>query len=123
MHGEQRSPLAFRIIVGRGNDAEDVNEATTRIAEAVGQLRAFALHRLADRFFETSLNTMPNESRARISVNPNVHFGKACVTGTRISVRDVLELLQVGRSLEAITTDYYPDLEKADVRACVEYAD
>ena len=123
MHVEQRAHSSIRISVGRSHTSDEIAEATRRIAKAADSLRAFALHRLADRFFETSLNTMPNESRARISVNPNVHFGKACVTGTRISVRDVLELLQVGRSLEAITTDYYPDLEKADVRACVEYAD
>jgi len=65
---------------------------------------------------------MSNEPRARISVNRNVHFGKPCVTGTRIPVRDVLQLLQAGRSLEAITTDYYPDLEESDVQACVQYA-
>ncbi|WP_084696327.1 DUF433 domain-containing protein [Salisaeta longa] len=65
---------------------------------------------------------MSNEPRTRISVNPNVHFGKPCVTGTRIPVRDVLELLRAGRSLDAITTHYYPVLEKADVQACVQYA-
>ena len=65
---------------------------------------------------------MSNEPRARISVNPNVHFGKPCVTGTRIPIQDILELLQAGRSLEAITVDYYPDLEESDVQACVQYA-
>jgi uncharacterized protein (DUF433 family) len=29
---------------------------------------------------------------------------------------------RAGRSFEAITTDYYPDLEEADVQACVQYA-
>lgn len=65
---------------------------------------------------------MPNEPEARISVDPNVHVGKPCVAGTRIPVRDVLELLRAGHSFEAITTDYYPDLEEADVQACVQYA-
>lgn len=43
------------------------------------------------------------------------------MAGTRIPVPDVLELLQAGRSFEAITTDY-SDLEEADVQACVQYA-
>ncbi|MFH0821617.1 MAG: DUF433 domain-containing protein [Pseudomonadota bacterium] len=30
----------------------------------------------------------------RITVNPNVHFGKPCVAGTRIPVRNVLELVR-----------------------------
>lgn len=65
---------------------------------------------------------MPNESDARISVDPAIHFGKPCVAETRIPVRDVLELLRAGHSFEQITTDYYPDLETADVQACVQYA-
>lgn len=62
------------------------------------------------------------QPEARIAVDPNVHFGKPCVAGTRIPVRDVLELLQAGHSFETIVTDYYPDLEEADVQACVQYA-
>jgi uncharacterized protein (DUF433 family) len=65
---------------------------------------------------------MPEQAQKRISVHPNVHFGKPCVAGTRIPVRDVLELLKAGHSPDVIVTDYYPDLEKADVEACVQYA-
>ena len=68
------------------------------------------------------METRSGESEPRISVDPNVHFGKPCVAGTRIPVRDVLELLRAGRSVEAVTTDYYPDLEDADVQACAQYA-
>jgi hypothetical protein len=32
----------------------------------------------------------------RISVNPKIHFGKPCITGTRIRVDHVLELLDEG---------------------------
>lgn len=60
--------------------------------------------------------------RDRIQVNPNVHFGKPCVTGTRIPVQDVLELVREGIPFEKIIADYYPDLEFEDVRACVDYA-
>ncbi|WP_232214477.1 DUF433 domain-containing protein [Rubidibacter lacunae] len=44
----------------------------------------------------------------RIAVDPQVHVGKPCGAGTRISVQRVLELLAVGVSAEAIARDYYP---------------
>ena len=34
----------------------------------------------------------------------------------------MVELLRAGRSVEAITTEYYPNLEAADVQACAQYA-
>lgn len=58
----------------------------------------------------------------RIAVNPNVHFGKPCVAGTRITVANVLELLDQGLSFKEIVENYYPDLEVEDVRACLRYA-
>lgn len=58
----------------------------------------------------------------RISVNPNIHFGKPCVAGTRITVQNVLELLNEGLTFDGITQDYYPDLEVEDIKACLDYA-
>jgi len=58
----------------------------------------------------------------RIAVNPRVHFGKPCVSGTRITVQSVLELVREGITVEEIRRDYYPDLSPEDVRACVQYA-
>ena len=58
----------------------------------------------------------------RITVNPNIHFGKPCVAGTRIPVQDVLELVQEGLSFAEITRDYYSDLSADDIRACIQYA-
>jgi uncharacterized protein (DUF433 family) len=58
----------------------------------------------------------------RIEVNPQVHFGKPCVAGTRITVVDVLELVSQGISFEQIIRDYYPDLVADDIRACLRYA-
>ncbi len=60
--------------------------------------------------------------RQRIEVNPSVHFGKPCVAGTRIPVVNVLELVREGIPFEEIVKDHYPDLEVADVRACIQYA-
>ena len=58
----------------------------------------------------------------KISVNPNIHFGKPCITGTRIPVKDVLELVQEGLSFDGIIQDYYPNIDPDDIRACIQYA-
>ncbi len=58
----------------------------------------------------------------RITVNPNIHFGKPCVAGTRIPVQDVLELVRDGIGFDKIIQDYYPELKIEDIRACIQYA-
>jgi uncharacterized protein (DUF433 family) len=58
----------------------------------------------------------------RISVNSQIHFGKPCITGTRITVQSVLELLNEGLSFQLIIQDYYPELQVEDIRACLQYA-
>lgn len=60
--------------------------------------------------------------KERIAVNPNIHFGKPCVAGTRIPVQTVLELVRDGLTFAEIIQDYYPDLEIEDIRACLQYA-
>jgi uncharacterized protein (DUF433 family) len=62
------------------------------------------------------------EVRDRIEIDPNVHFGKPYVTGTRIPVQSVLELVSEGLSFAKIIEDYYPEMEVKDIRACVRYA-
>lgn len=59
--------------------------------------------------------------RERIEVNPNIHFGKPCVAGTRIPVQNVLELVREGIPFEEIIQDYYPDLQIEDIRACIQF--
>ena len=58
----------------------------------------------------------------RITARPQIHFGKPCVAGTRITVQSVLELVREGVSADDIRRDYYPDLSTDDIRACVQYA-
>lgn len=58
----------------------------------------------------------------RISVHPQVHFGKPCVAGTRIPVQAVLELVREGTAFCDIIKDYYTDLQPEDIRACIQYA-
>lgn len=60
--------------------------------------------------------------KERIVVNPNVHFGKPCVAGTRVTVQNVLELIREGLSFAEIIQDYYPELAVEDIRACIQYA-
>ena len=58
----------------------------------------------------------------RISVDPKVCHGQPCIKGTRIMVYLVLELLESGLSSEQIIKEYYPQLTKEDVEACLHYA-
>jgi uncharacterized protein (DUF433 family) len=57
-----------------------------------------------------------------ISIDPKIYFGKPCVTGTRIPVQGVLELIREGIGFDQIIRDYYPDLTEPDIRACIQYA-
>ena len=60
--------------------------------------------------------------KERIVVDPNIHFGKPCLAGTRITVLSVLELVCEGISFEEIIKNYYPDLQVEDIRARVRCA-
>ena len=59
---------------------------------------------------------------SRIQVSPAIHFGKPCLSGTRVPVQAVLELVREAIPFEAIIRDYYPELELEDIKACVQYA-
>lgn len=58
----------------------------------------------------------------RITVHPDIHFGKPCIAGTRITVQSVLELLNEDLSFADIIEDYYLELTEDDIRACLRYA-
>ena len=58
----------------------------------------------------------------RITIDSEIHFGKPCIEGTRITVQSVLELLNEGLSFKEITQNYYPELEDEDIRASIQYA-
>jgi uncharacterized protein (DUF433 family) len=58
----------------------------------------------------------------RIVIDPEVHFGKPRIAGTRIPVEDVLELIQENIPFNEIIRKYYPDLDIEDINACVRYA-
>lgn len=56
----------------------------------------------------------------RISVNPNICFGKPCVRGTRIWVSLILDFLASGETIEDILREY-PHLEREDILAAIAY--
>jgi len=59
--------------------------------------------------------------RTRITTDPAVCHGKACIKGTRIMVSVVLDNLAAGQSPEEIMK-LYPTLRREDVAAAVAYA-
>jgi uncharacterized protein (DUF433 family) len=59
--------------------------------------------------------------RDRISVDPQICHGKACIKGTRIMVSVILDNLAAGETPESILKSY-PSLKAEDVQAAVAYA-
>jgi uncharacterized protein (DUF433 family) len=58
--------------------------------------------------------------RDRITVNPAVCHGKACIRGTRVMVSVILDNLAAGESHEEIMSGYH--VEREDVQAAINYA-
>ncbi|MDZ4840978.1 MAG: DUF433 domain-containing protein [Hyphomicrobium aestuarii] len=57
----------------------------------------------------------------RISINPDICFGKPCIKGTRIWVSLILDFLASGDT-EADILAAYPVLQAEDIRAAIAYA-
>jgi uncharacterized protein (DUF433 family) len=57
----------------------------------------------------------------RISVDPQIAHGQACVKGTRIPVHQVVKMLAHGDSIDDLLREY-PNLTHEDILACLEYA-
>ena len=56
----------------------------------------------------------------RISIDPNVCFGKPCIKGTRIWVSLILDFMAGGETQDAILAAY-PQLKPEDIRAAIAY--
>ncbi|MHB8575684.1 MAG: DUF433 domain-containing protein [Dehalococcoidia bacterium] len=56
----------------------------------------------------------------RISIDPNICFGKPCIRGHRLWVSLILDFLAGGWSM-ADLLENYPGIEEADVLACIAY--
>ena len=70
---------------------------------------------------EAGMLTVRGSNLHRITIDPNVRFGKPCIRGHRITVQEVLEWLSSGASQEQILADY-PQLELEDFLAVYDYA-
>jgi uncharacterized protein (DUF433 family) len=57
----------------------------------------------------------------RITFNPNLMGGRACIRGMRITVSLVVNLVANGMSTAEIVREY-PDLDPEDVRQALSYA-
>jgi uncharacterized protein (DUF433 family) len=57
----------------------------------------------------------------RISVDPAICHGKACIKGTRIMVSVVLDNLAAGLTADEILTSY-PSLGRDSIQAAIAYA-
>jgi uncharacterized protein (DUF433 family) len=58
---------------------------------------------------------------ARIAIDPTICGGRPIVSGTRVRVSDVLEMLAEGATEAEIVADY-PYVAVEDIRACLAYA-
>ena len=57
----------------------------------------------------------------RITIDPGVMGGKACIRGMRVTVGTIVGLLAAGRSPDEIL-DSYPYLEREDIDQSLAYA-
>ena len=57
----------------------------------------------------------------RISIDPNVCHGQACVKGTRMPVHQIVRMLANGDTVEDLLAEY-PFLGREDIMASLDYA-
>ena len=57
----------------------------------------------------------------RITFDPDIMGGRACIRGMRIPVSVIVGQLAHGATTEEVLKDY-PDLDREDVRQALEYA-
>lgn len=57
----------------------------------------------------------------RVSVDPNICHGKACIKGTRVMVSAILDNLAAGIDSDDIMRSY-PSLRREDIQAAIGYA-
>lgn len=69
----------------------------------------------------TGLKGTDMDWRERISWNPEICHGKACIKGTRVMVSVILDNLAEGESIATILKEY-PSVNEQDVLAAIAYA-
>ena len=61
------------------------------------------------------------EMAGYISINPEIRFGKPCISGTSIAVSDILQWLASGMTNAQILKDY-PSLKEDHILAALAFA-
>ena len=56
----------------------------------------------------------------RISIDPQICHGQACVKGTRIPVYQIVRMLANGDTADDLLKEY-PSLKQEDIWACLDY--
>jgi uncharacterized protein (DUF433 family) len=74
-----------------------------------------------DWFFMCNLSEASMNWRERITVDPRICHGKACVKGTRIMASVILDNLAAGISQDEILKSY-PSINPEDIQAVIAYA-
>ena len=62
-----------------------------------------------------------NEWRKRISVDPAVHHGDPCITGTRVPVSVIVGSIADGDTFDQILASY-PQLTREDIEAALRFS-
>jgi uncharacterized protein (DUF433 family) len=57
----------------------------------------------------------------RISIDPNICHGQACIKGTRIPVHQIVAMLANGDTVDDLLSEY-PSLSREDIMASLAYA-
>lgn len=57
----------------------------------------------------------------RISIDPRICHGQACIKGTRIPVHQIVSMLANGDTIEDLLREYV-NITIDDIRACLGYA-
>ncbi len=57
----------------------------------------------------------------RISIDPNICHGQACIKGTRIPAHQIIHMPANGDTTEELLKEY-PSLTRDDILACLDYA-
>jgi uncharacterized protein (DUF433 family) len=57
----------------------------------------------------------------RITINPGICHGQACIKGTRIPVHQIVRMFAHGDSMDQLLLAY-PTITREDILACLDYA-
>ena len=58
---------------------------------------------------------------SRVTIDPQICHGKPVIRGLRHPVESILEYLAAGDSIDDVLAEF-PDLEREDLLACLEFA-